>query len=143
MNLPELSTLLRESVSGLHKRLRKQSQVVNSFSMTETETIGHLFRHAGLLPTELAALTRVRTQSMSQILKKLEEEGLIKRTPSKDDKRKVYISLTASGRKIVETTRYERDESLRNAIEKHLSGKERELLIKALPILNKLIANIN
>jgi DNA-binding MarR family transcriptional regulator len=139
MNKSELSSLLREAVSGLHKRLRKQSQAVKSYSMTETETIGHLFRHAGLLPTELAALTRVKTQSMSQILKKLEEEAIIKRTPSKDDKRKVYISLTASGKKVVEKTRYERDEWLKNAIEKNLSEKEKELLTKTLPVLNKLI----
>lgn len=139
MNIPELSSSLREAVSGLHKRLRKQSQAVKSYSMTETETIGHLFRNTALLPTELAALTRVKTQSMSQILKKLEEETVIKRTPSKDDKRKVYISLTPSGKKVVEKTRYERDEWLKDAIEKNLSDKERELLTKALPILNKLI----
>jgi DNA-binding MarR family transcriptional regulator len=139
MNLSELSSLLRESVSGLHKRLRKQSQAVKSYSMTETETIGHLFRNSELLPTELAALTRVKTQSMSQILKKLEEEGIIKRTPSKEDKRKVFISLTGSGKKMVEKTKYERDEWLREAIEKALTEKERELLINALPILNKLI----
>jgi DNA-binding MarR family transcriptional regulator len=139
MNIPELSSSLRESVAGLHKRLRKQSQAVKSYSMTETETIGHLFRNDQLLPTELAALTRVKTQSMSQILKKLEEETIIKRTPSKDDKRKVYISLTASGKKIVEKTRYERDEWLKEAIDKTLSAKEIELLTKALPILNKLV----
>jgi DNA-binding MarR family transcriptional regulator len=107
--------------------------------MTETETIGHLFRNGKLLPTELAALTRVKTQSMSQILKKLEEETIIKRTPSRNDKRKVYISLTSRGKKIVEKTRYERDEWLKNAIEKNLTDRERELLTKALPILNKLI----
>jgi DNA-binding MarR family transcriptional regulator len=139
MHISELSSLLRESVSGLHKRLRKQSPAVKSYSMTETETIGHLFRNPRLLPTELAALTRVKTQSMSQILKKLEEETIIKRTPSKDDKRKVYISLTSSGKKIVMKTRYERDEWLKNAIEEILSEKERQLLTKALPILNKLI----
>lgn len=139
MNISELSSSLRESVSGLHKRLRKQSQSVKSYSMTEIETIAHLFRNEGLLPTELAALTRVKAQSMSQILKKLEEEAVIKRTPSKDDKRKVYISLTALGKKIVDKTRYERDEWLRDAIEKNLSAKEKELLMKALPVMNKLI----
>lgn len=139
MDISELSSLLRESVAGLHKRLRKQSQVVKTYSMTEIETIAHLFRNDQLLPTELAGLTRVKTQSMSQILKKLEEETIIKRTPSKDDKRKVYISLTAYGKKIVEKTKYERDQWLKEAMEKTLSDKEKELLIKVLPVLNKLI----
>jgi DNA-binding MarR family transcriptional regulator len=139
MNEAELSTSLRESVSGLHKRLRKQSPAVKSYSMTERETISHLFRTGPLLPTELAALTRIKTQSMSQILKKFEEEAIIKRTPSKEDKRKVYISLTASGKKIVEKARYELDEWLQDAIEKNLSSHEKELLTKVLPVLNKLI----
>jgi len=139
MDITELSSSLRNAIGALHKGLRKQSQAVNSYSMTETETIGHLFRNPSLLPTELAGLTRVKTQSMSQILKKLEDNGIIKRTPSKDDLRKVYISLTATGKKMVEKTRYERDEWLRGAIEKTLSGKEIELLEKALPVLNKLV----
>lgn len=141
MNSAELSSALRQSVSGLHKRLRKQSQVVKSYSMTETETIGHLFQNQKLLPTELASLTRVKAQSMSQILKKLEEEGIITRTPSVDDKRKVYVSLTSSGAEMVEKTRYERDEWLKDAIDQTLSAEEQKKLTEILPILNKLVEN--
>lgn len=130
---------MRTIVSALHKGLRKQAPLISSYSMTEVETIGHLFHQSSLLPTELAVLTRVKTQSMSQILKKLEEHGVIKRTPSKDDKRKVFISITSLGKKMVEKTKYERDEWLKGVIEKTLTDKEKETLIKALPILNKLI----
>ena len=76
---------------------------------------------------------------MSQILKKMEEQGLIKRTPSKEDKRKVFISLSSYGKKMVEKVRYEKDEWLKDAIDKLLTDKEKELLTKALPVLNKLI----
>ncbi|HKC67632.1 MAG TPA: MarR family transcriptional regulator [Bacteroidia bacterium] len=140
MNSSELSSSLREVVGTIHKGLRKQSSAVSSYSMTETETIGHLYRNPALLPTELAALTRVKTQSMSQILAKLEEQAIIKRTPSKKDKRKVYISLTPFGKKMVLQTRYERDEWLKDIIETSLTEKEKELLVKVLPVLNKLIA---
>jgi DNA-binding MarR family transcriptional regulator len=139
MDSSELSSSLRAVVSALHKGLRKQMSVVSAYSMTETETIALLMRNASLLPTELAALTRIKTQSMSQILNKLEEHGVIRRTPSKDDKRKVYISLTSFGKKMVEKTKYERDEWLKNSIEKSLTSKEKELLVKVLPVLNKLI----
>jgi DNA-binding MarR family transcriptional regulator len=139
MDTTELASSLRTAVSNLHKGLRKQSDSAKDYSMTELETIGHLFRTPSLLPTELAALTRITTQSMSQILKKLEEQGIIKRTPSKDDGRKVFISLTPFGKKMVEKVRYDKDEWLKGSIEKLLTNKERELLEKALPILNKLI----
>lgn len=138
MNTANLSSSLRSVISALHKGLRKQASSANNYSMTEAETIGHLFRRSPLLPTELAALTKVKTQSMSQILKKLEEHGIIKRSPSKDDKRKVYISLTAFGKKMVAKTKYEKDEWLKAIIEKSLTGKEKEILAKALPVLNKL-----
>ena len=138
METKELASSLRSAISALHKGLRKQTQAANTYSMTEIETISHLIRNGSLLPTELASLTRITTQSMSQIIKKMEEEGIIKRTPSKEDKRKVYISLTSSGKKTVEKTRYEKDEWLKTIIEKSLSTKEKELLIKALSVLNKL-----
>jgi DNA-binding MarR family transcriptional regulator len=137
MNTTELSSSLRIAVSNLHKGLRKQADTVKEYSMTEVETIAHLSR-SSLLTTELAVLTRVKTQSMSQILKKLEGQGIIKRIQSKDDKRKVFISLTSFGKKIVERVRYDKDEWLKNTIEKSLTPKETELLAKALVLLNKL-----
>jgi len=139
MNTTELSSSLRNAISALHKRLRKQAGSVGVYSMTEVETISHLFRAQSLLPTELAALTRVKTQSMSQILKKMGAQGIIKRTPSKDDKRKVFVSLTPLGHKLIEKVRYDKDEWLKGAIEKSLTDKEKELIQKALLLLNKLV----
>jgi len=139
MNNTELSSSLRAIVSGLHKGLRRQMDSINTYSMTELETIGLLSRNSSLQPTELAAFTRVKTQSMSQILNKMEEQGLVKRTPSKEDKRKVCISLTASGKKLVERAKYDKDEWLKGVIENELTEKEKEQLTRVLPILNKLI----
>jgi DNA-binding MarR family transcriptional regulator len=138
MNTAELSSSLRSVVSALHKGLRKQAFSVNTYSMTEMETIGHLSRTASLLPTELAALARVKTQSMSQILKKMEAQDVIRRKPSKEDKRKVFISLTPFGKKLVEKAKYDKDEWLKDAIDGSLTEKEKELLIRVLPVLNKL-----
>jgi len=112
---------------------------VNTYSMTEIETIAHLGRLGSLLPTELAALTRVKTQSMSQILKEMEEHRIIKRTPSKEDGRKVYISLTALGKNMLEKAKYDKDEWLKTAIENTLTEKEKDLLIKVIPVLSKII----
>ena len=138
MTTSELSSSLRLAVSELHKALRVHISPASIYSMTEIQTISLLNRSAALLPTELAARTHVKTQSMSQILNKLEANGIIKRKPSREDKRKVYISITAAGKRMVEQTRYERDEWLKGLIERSLSTKEKELLIKALPVLAKL-----
>jgi len=139
MNSSELSSSLRAVISALHKGLRKQLYSVDTYSMTELETIKHLAKNTSLLPSELAALTRIKTQSMSQILNKLEKQEVIKRTTSTEDKRKVYISLTDSGVKFVEKARYDRDEWLKELIENSLSEDEKKQLAEALPVLHKLI----
>jgi len=133
-----LSSTLRSLISAIHKGLRKQVYSTKTYSMTEMDTIGYLFRSPRLLPSELAALTKIKTQSMSQILKKMENQGLIARTTSTKDKRKVYISLTSSGKKMVVNYKYEKDEWLKSVIEESLTDKEKEILEKALPVLKKL-----
>jgi len=141
MNTKELSTSLRTVISSLHKGLRKQLYSTNAYSMTEIDTIRHLYHSTSLLPSELAALTRIKTQSMSQILNKIEKHGVILRTPSETDKRKVYISLSPFGLEMVKKIKYDKDEWLQAAIEKTLTSGEKELLEKALPVLHKLIEN--
>lgn len=139
METKDLASSLRTAISILHKSLRKQMYSINALSLTEMETIGHLIRNTALLPSELANLTRVKTQSMSQIIKKLEGLEIVIRTPSKDDGRKVYISLTEYGKQAVVQTRSERDHWLTEAIDETLTKEEKELLEKAIPLLNKIV----
>ena len=134
-----LSGALRSAISILHKRLRKQMYSAQTYSITELETMGLLYRQSSLLPSVLAASTKVKTQSMSQVLNKMEAQKIIYRTPSKEDKRKTYISLTPLGKKIVEKTRYERDEWLANAITACCSKQEQAVLVKALGPLKKIV----
>jgi DNA-binding MarR family transcriptional regulator len=139
MNTTDLASSLRVHVTSLHRLLRKQLSDAFPYSMTERETISLIRKSNGILPSELASHTKITTQSMSQILKKFEGQGLIKRVPSKEDKRKVYIWLTAHGKNLVEKLLSDRDVWLKEHMENILSTKERELVAKALPVLKKLI----
>ena len=138
MDNSKISSSLRSSISLLHKRLRKQMYSTESYSITEITTLGRLYSQDHLLPSELATMAKIKTQSMSQILKKMEKQNVIVRIPCETDKRKTFISLTDSGRKLVEQTRYERDEWLTNAIRKNLTRDERRTLISSIEILQKL-----
>ena len=75
---------------------------------------------------------------MSQILKKMENNGIIQRTPSKEDGRKVFVSLTEQGNQIVEKAKFSKDEMLKHLIETKLTNEEITMLKKTLPILKKL-----
>lgn len=137
----ELASALRGVVSDLHKRLRKQAYAADGLSITEATTLSYLYRNGTLYPSELAEINKIKKQSMSQVLNRLEELKLIQRVVSKEDKRKMAISLTAAARKMVDKTRYERDEWLAGAIREVVAEKDVKILIAAIPLLER-IANV-
>ena len=59
-----------------------------------------LWQHEGLSQVELAQRMMVEKASLTAVLKAMEAEGLITRTRNADDRRKVNIFLTASGRRL-------------------------------------------
>jgi DNA-binding MarR family transcriptional regulator len=138
MDVFEIASALRGAVSDLHKRLRKQAYSAGGLSITETFTLSYLYREGSLSPSELAEINKIRKQSMSQVLAHLEELKLIRRVVSKEDKRKVAISLSGAGEKMVEKTRYERDEWLAQAIRERLGEKELKMLAAVIPMLQQI-----
>jgi len=143
MDILELSSTLQRTITTLHKELRKHISLVSVYSMTELETIAHLSRNPDLMPSQLATLTRVKTQSMSQILHKLENDQLIQRKPCSNDKRIIYISLTPYGTRMVEKMKKDKNEWLQSTIEAVLNEEEILRLEQALPLLHKLIDQNN
>ena len=135
----QLASELRTVVTRLIKKLRKQSSTAAQLSLTERSTIALLDQHGELLPNELAAMEKITTQSMSQILSKLLELGLIKRRISETDKRKAIISLSDLGRTMLYRIRNERDEWLNKALEATCTAEEKALLKKAIGPLTKLV----
>ncbi|HCN84162.1 MAG TPA: MarR family transcriptional regulator [Sphingobacteriaceae bacterium] len=135
----KLASDLRTTVTRLIKKLRKESVTSQSLSLTERSTLALLDQHAEMLPNELAAMEKITTQSMSQILAHLLELGYINRRISVQDKRKAIISLSEAGSTILYQVRNERDEWLNKALKDSCSAEERELLMKALVPLTKLI----
>lgn len=50
--------------------------------------------------SDLAYILGIRQQSLNEQIKRLEEQGLIKRQPSSEDKRVIIVSITEKGKKI-------------------------------------------
>jgi len=135
----QLASDLRMVVTRLIKKLRSKSTTSQKLSLTERSTIALLDQHKELLPSELAAMEKITTQSMSQILNHLLELGYINRKTDETDKRKSIISLSKDGQNILYKVRNERDEWLNNAIKETCSAKEQDLLRRALVPLTKLV----
>ena len=134
-----LATDLRTAVTRLVKKLRAHSPSREKLSLTERSVVRLLDQHPHLLPSELAAMEKVTTQAMSQILSHLSTRGYITRQPAATDRRKVLIAISDAGRALLQTARQERDEWLHQALQESCSAEELANLQQALPILNKLL----
>jgi len=130
---------LRTVVTRLIKKLRRESATAQQLSLTERSTLGLLLQNGGLLPSELAAMEKITNQSMSQILNHLLEMGLIIRTNSETDKRKVIITLTDKGKQLILQIHNERDEWLAKAITGTCTAEEQEIIKKVISLLTKVV----
>ena len=110
-----------------------------SLSLTERSTISLLDQYKELLPNELAAMEKITSQSMSQILNHLFELGYINRRISPEDKRKSIISLSEAGAAVLRQVRSERDGWLFQAITTMCSPEEIKVLKEALVPLKRLV----
>jgi DNA-binding MarR family transcriptional regulator len=138
INVNEIAENLRRVISRLLKILKNQTKNDELLSLTERTTLVSIYQYSEILPSELAVMEKVTAQSMSQIINKLLEHGFIKKTPSKTDKRKVIITITVTGKKIVEKRRLEKQEWLSQSILEKTTEKEKELLVNAIKVLEKL-----
>jgi DNA-binding MarR family transcriptional regulator len=138
INVNEIAENLRRVISRLLKILKNQTKNDELLSLTERSTLVSIYQYSEILPSELALMEKVTAQSMSQIINKLLEHGFIKKTPSRTDKRKVIITITATGEKIVEKRRLEKQEWLAQSILEKTTQKEKEILVNAIKVLAKL-----
>jgi DNA-binding MarR family transcriptional regulator len=135
----QLASDLRMVITRLIKKLRIKSTTGEKLSLTERSTIALLDQHKELLPNELAAMEKITTQSMSQILNHLLDLGYITRRISKTDKRKSIITLSKTGQNILYKVRNERDEWLKKALQETCSSKEQEMLRRVIVPLTRLV----
>jgi DNA-binding MarR family transcriptional regulator len=135
----DVAAKLRTVIHRLVKILRRETHGEGQLSLTERSVMGSLYQHGELPPSELAQLEKVTTQSMSQIINHLYESDLIHKTPSGEDKRKVFLSLTPAGKAYVEDARQRKQEWLAHALQQKVSDAEKDVLMEALKILTKII----
>lgn len=105
--------LAHELLAGLTAIASVATPVVLNSTRGETALLMTLFR-AGtpLSPGELADESRVSSARVANILRALEEKGLVSRTHSAADRRRVEVALTEAGREDAEARRARRHEAV-------------------------------
>lgn len=68
-----------------------------SYSLTETRILFEIHQAKSIQASHIMALIEIDKSYLSRILRKLEKEGLITRTPSELDARALLVELTQKG----------------------------------------------
>jgi DNA-binding MarR family transcriptional regulator len=131
-----LAVALRDAIMRLNRRLR-QSRPVGDLTLTQLSALNSVELAVTLTPRELADTERVRPPTMTKIISRLEERGLIERTPHPTDRRQVMLAATDSGRAVVFEHRRARDVWLAQRLA-GLTPSERETLRQAAELLDRL-----
>ncbi len=131
----QLATTLRDAIYRFNRRSR-QTRPVGDLTVAQFSALTSLELGGALTPSELAELERVQPPTMTKLVAKLEERGLVGRTPHPTDRRQVILSVTESGRAILAQVERARDEWLTSRLTE-LSAEEREILRHAAEILRR------
>src|SRR3954469_9464425 len=111
----QLAISLREAIMRLNRRLR-QARAVGDLTFSQLSALTSLQLAGALTPRELADIERVQPPTMTKIVGKLEDRGLVIRTAHPTDGRQVILAPTEQGRAV-----YAQFELARNAwLSEHL-----------------------
>ncbi|MEU7867455.1 MarR family transcriptional regulator [Dactylosporangium sp. NPDC049140] len=136
MEIESTAAALQIAVGRLVRRLR-QTHVPGELTLSEASVLSRLDRGGPATPGELAGDERVKPQAMGTTLQAMEQRGLVRRSPDPGDGRRVLITVTDDGRRLLTDRRTLKTQALAEAIA-HLSADERRSLVEAARLLDKL-----
>ncbi|MEN3540996.1 MarR family transcriptional regulator [Microbispora sp. ZYX-F-249] len=113
-------------------------------SLTAATTLSYLDRNGPARLSVLAAEQGVTQPSMTQLVQRLEREGLVSRGVDAQDGRAVLVGVTDAGRALLAERRRRRRERLDELLGTLSPGELRELTRAAgefLPLLRRLLQN--
>ncbi|MEU4195850.1 MarR family transcriptional regulator [Kribbella sp. NPDC026611] len=134
----QAASQLRVVVGRVTRRLREVS-TQHELTPSQAVVLSRLDKDGPASASELAAAERVRPQSMAAILRALRDADLIERHPDPTDGRRQVVSLTTSGRRLLQGDRKVRQEWLTQALHDHCTEPERQTILKALTLLTQAI----
>src|SRR5438034_10679486 len=102
-----LANRLRPVLLQLNRQLRRE---IHSLGVTggQVSLLVQIKFQPGIGMRELAALERMSVPGMSKFVSRLEEAGLLERAPVEGDQRRVGLSLTPAGEKVLRSVKSRR-----------------------------------
>ena len=131
-----LAGRLRFAITRTARRLRQEAG--GGLSPTLTAALATVDRHGPLTPSELAAKERIQRPTATRLIARLEEDGLVRRTPDPVDGRSSLIAITAAGHALLEDVRTRKDAWVAQRL-RGLPAEDRATLARAADILEAML----
>ena len=107
MDTVALADALRPALLQVGRELRREARAVG-VSPEQVSLLVAIKYAPGIGLRELAARERVSPPAMTKHVDRLERDGLVARTPSAEDRRRVGVSLTEEGQRVLRRVRSRR-----------------------------------
>ena len=132
----ELATRLRLALARSARRLRQEAGTDLSPSLSAA--LATVDRFGPLTPTELAARERVQRPTITRVVCRLEEAGLVTRAADPADGRSALITVSPAGREVLAEIRTRKDAFLSERLEA-LGPEDRATLERAAALLEGML----
>jgi len=123
------------AVMRLGRRLRQEA--VGDITASQLSALSTVARRGPLSLGELSEIERIAPPSTTRIVGRLEERGLVVRTVDAADRRVARLAVSEAGQSVLDETRTRRDAYMARRLQA-MTAEERETLMKALPLLERL-----
>lgn len=135
-DLGQLAADLRLTIGRMARRLRQRGETGITASL-----LSAMWTVERLQPVtlgDLAAAERVQPPTVTRVVSRLEELGLVARAGHPSDRRSSHVRLTADGQRLLDRTRRLRTAYLARHL-RSLGPDDREVLRRATAVLQRLL----
>lgn len=158
--MPKLNPLLQQIDKELHrylafdntKRIQEHllkyaeetvSDIIPNISVTDLDIINHIASHSEIRIKELVATVYFPQGTVSKIVNRLVKKNLLKKYHRSDNKKDVYLKLTANGQIIAKLHRkyHEKENQKLNELGANFSDTDLQKLAEMLRKINELREN--
>jgi DNA-binding MarR family transcriptional regulator len=140
-DVDQVAAALSLSIGLLLRRLR-QLKAEGELTLPESAALARLDRGGPTSAGALARLEQISPQSMGATLAGLEDRGLVERSQDPRDGRRIVLAVTEGGQRMLRDRRNARVQQLARALTDGFTGAERDQLMTAAPLLERLAQSI-
>ena len=119
-----IGRLAREFIRAVDHYRTRHAQRTGT-GVTELLALGHLYHDGDLSPTQLAERLDLTTGSVTALVNRLVEAGYAERFPHPEDRRRLVVTLTRSGTRVIAALFFGLRDATAAALEGATAGQRR------------------